>query len=208
MEWIGYAASAIVALSLLITNVWYFRWINMAGALLFCIYGLLIGSMPVALMNGLITGINVYFIIQMFHKVDYFHYITVTYRDSKFLQYFIRFYTRDISYHFPRLFLDKLDPEQKFTLVIRNAVTVGVFSYHIDGQCGVIDLDYVIPAYRDLKNMRYLLGEALATRFEQENITSLRVQTNNKRYAKHLKVAGFKNDKEKANTYVLKLPLV
>ena len=55
LEWIGYIASGIVALSLLITNVWHFRWVNLVGASLFSLYGALIGSIPVALLNGLIT---------------------------------------------------------------------------------------------------------------------------------------------------------
>lgn len=208
MEWIGYAASAIIAFSLLITNVWWFRRVNLVGACMFCAYGFLIGSTPVALMNGLIALIDVFFIVQQMNRIDYFHYVTVTYRESKFLQYFLRYYTRDISYHFPRFFPEKLSDDQLYTFIVRNAVSVGVFSYHVEDGDGIIDLDYVIPAYRDLKNTRYLLQEALAPRLEKENIQRFVVHSTVKKYIKHIKALGFVEDPERPYTYILTLPLV
>lgn len=207
LEWIGYGASAIIAGSLLVTNVWWFRRINFVGAALFCLYGILIKATPVALMNGLIAVINVFFIIQMMNKVDYFHYITVTWKESKYLQYFLRYYVRDIGHHFPRFFPEKLSPDQKYTFVLRNAVSVGVFSYHIDGDTGVIDLDYVIPAYRDLKNTRYLIRDALAERFRAEKIGRLRVYSTEAKYVKHIRKLGFREIDGQPNAYELKLPM-
>lgn len=207
LEWIGYAASAVIACSLLITNVWHFRRINLVGASLFCVYGVLIGAKPVALMNGLIACIDIYFIVQMMNRVDYFHYVTVTYKESKYLQYFLRYYTRDIGYHFPRFFPDKLSPEQRYTFVVRNAVSVGVFSYHVDGDCGVIDLDYVTPAYRDLKNTRYLLREALGQEFAKQNLSRLRVYSTVPKYVKHIRVLGFSEVPDQPHVFELKLPL-
>jgi len=206
-ELIGYAASLVVALSLLISNLWWFRWINLAGAALFCGYGLIIGSIPVAVMNGLIALIDLYFILQMSGKVDYFHYLTVTYKESGYLQYFLRYYTRDISYHFPRFFPDKLPPDQKFTFVLRNAVSVGVFSYHAEGDCAVIDLDYTIPAYRDLKNTRYLIRDALARDFEKDGIKRLSIYSAVPRHVRYLKRLGFTPDPHHPNVYTLSLPM-
>jgi hypothetical protein len=206
-EWIGYVASAVIALSLLITNLWLFRWINLAGALLFCVYGLLIDAMPVAIMNGLIAGIDVYFILQMKKRVDYFHYLTVTYEQSAYLQYFLRYYTRDIGHHFPRFSPDKLAPNQKYTFILRNAVSVGVFSYHVEGDCGVVDLDYTIPAYRDLKNTRYLIRNAVGEQFEKDGVKRLSVYTSVAKHANYLRTMGFVEDEQRPNTYLLTLPM-
>jgi hypothetical protein len=207
LEWIGYIASAVIALSLLITNVWYFRWINMIGAFLFSMYGLLIGSMPVALLNGLITGIDLYFIIQMTNKVDYFHYLTVTYQDSPFLRYFLRYYSRDISFHFPRFNLDNLSPDQKYTFILRNAVSVGLFSYHVAGDCAEIDLDYTVPAYRDLKNTRYLIRDALAKDFTAQGIKRLCIFSTVPKHVDYIKKLGFAEDPGQPNMYRLNLPM-
>lgn len=206
-EWLGYIASVIIALSLLITNLWYFRWVNLIGAAAFSAYGLVIGSPPVAVLNGMIAAIDLYFIAQMMRRVDYFHYLTVNYKDSPFLQYFFRYYTRDISHHFPRFFPEKLSPDQKYTLVIRNAVTVGVFSYHAEGDCGVIDLDYTIPAYRDLKNTRYLIREALEEDFRRQGITRLRIFTTVPKHIRYIEKLGFVEDPAQPNNYQLTLPM-
>jgi hypothetical protein len=206
-EWLGYAASGIIALSLLVSNLWYFRWINLVGAAAFSVYGLVIGSTPVAILNGIIAAIDVYFILQMIRRVDYFHYLTVTYKDSPYLQYFLRYYTRDIGHHFPRFAPEKLSPDQKYTFVLRNAVSVGVFSYHVEGDCAVIDLDYTIPAYRDLKNTRYLIREALAEEFQRAGIKCLRSYSTIKKHVNYIKEIGFTEDPEQPNLYHLTLPI-
>ena len=46
-EVIGYAASLIILVSLLMTNVYRLRLINLAGSLCFSLYGWLIGAWPV-----------------------------------------------------------------------------------------------------------------------------------------------------------------
>lgn len=207
LEWIGYIASGVLALSFIITNVWYFRWVNLIGASLFAVYGLLIKSMPVFYLNGLIAGIDVFFIFQMMNKVDYFHYLTSTYRDNEFLRYFLRYYSRDISYHFPRFDLDECPPDQKFTFVVRNAVSVGLFAYHIEGDCAVIDLDYTIPAYRDLKNTRYLIRDALADEFGQHSIKRLCTYTTVPQHIRYIKRLGFTEDKDRSHAFHLELPM-
>jgi hypothetical protein len=207
LEWIGYIASAVIALSLLITNIWYFRWVNMAGAFLFSVYGFLIGSTPVALLNGLIAAIDLYFILQMTNRVDYFHYLTVTYADSPFLRYFLRYYTRDISYHFPRFNIDELSPDQKYTFILRNAVSVGLFSYHVEGDCAVIDIDYTTPAYRDLKNTRYLIRDALAGEFSTHGIKRLCTYSTVPQHVAYIKKMGFAEDANQPHMYCLNLPL-
>ncbi len=206
-EWIGYGASAVIAVSLLITNIWYFRWINMAGAFLFCLYGFLISSIPVAFMNGLIGFIDLYFIVQMLKRIDYFHYLHVRYREDSYLQYFLKYYVRDIGYYFPRFAPEKCPPDQKYTIILRNAVPVGVFSYHAEGHDGIIDLDYIIPEYRDLKNTRLLIRDGLSDAFEKQNIRRLTVVSSIPGYVAYITSIGFEKDPDRDQTYHLPLPL-
>jgi len=60
IEWIGYAASISVAISLTMTNIVRLRIINSIGCLLFVIYGVYLNAYPVALANGVIVLINIY----------------------------------------------------------------------------------------------------------------------------------------------------
>ena len=63
-EYLGYLASVLIAVSITIKGGFYFRILNMAGSICFCIYGFYIGSLPVALINIYGTGINVFYIIK------------------------------------------------------------------------------------------------------------------------------------------------
>ncbi|MBU3812165.1 MAG: YgjV family protein [Candidatus Niameybacter stercoravium] len=65
VEWIGYAASAVIAISLLMTDVGKLRIINSIGCLLFVIYGLLVHAYPVAVANLIIVFINLYHLYKL-----------------------------------------------------------------------------------------------------------------------------------------------
>jgi hypothetical protein len=64
IEIIGYAASILIAISITIKGGFYFRILNMAGSICFLIYGLFIGSWPVAIINIYGTGINLFHLIR------------------------------------------------------------------------------------------------------------------------------------------------
>ena len=61
---IGYIASIVVAISITIKGGLYFRILNMAGSICFLVYGFLINSLPVMLINIYGTGINIFYIIR------------------------------------------------------------------------------------------------------------------------------------------------
>lgn len=60
IEWVGYAASIFIVISLTMTDVRKLRVINTVGCLLFVVYGFIVNAFPVALSNGLIVLINIY----------------------------------------------------------------------------------------------------------------------------------------------------
>ena len=62
---IGYIASALVAVSLMMSSILKLRVINLVGASLFTVYGLLIGAYPVAVMNLFIVLIDLYYLRDM-----------------------------------------------------------------------------------------------------------------------------------------------
>lgn len=59
-ELLGYAASFLVVMSLLMGDIKRLRYINLAGCILFVAYGLMIAAYPVAVMNTAAAVINVY----------------------------------------------------------------------------------------------------------------------------------------------------
>jgi len=59
-EWIGYLASILIAVSITISGGFYFRILNLIGSACFVVYGVIIRSWPVAIINAYCFGINIF----------------------------------------------------------------------------------------------------------------------------------------------------
>ena len=68
VEIIGYAASILIAVSITIKGGLYFRILNLAGSICFFIYGIIIGSHPVAIINLYGAGINIFHLIRIYKE--------------------------------------------------------------------------------------------------------------------------------------------
>jgi hypothetical protein len=68
VEYLGYFASLLIAISITIKGGIYFRILNLAGSITFIFYGLFIGSLPVAIINIYGTGINIFHLIKLRKK--------------------------------------------------------------------------------------------------------------------------------------------
>ncbi|WP_049775063.1 MULTISPECIES: YgjV family protein [Deinococcus] len=64
-EWLGYAASVFVGISLLMGDMRRLRVINLIGCVLFTVYGLIIGAYPVAAMNLFGAAVNIYHLTRL-----------------------------------------------------------------------------------------------------------------------------------------------
>lgn len=62
---LGYAASIMIAISLTMKNIVKLRVLNLIGCILFTAYGLMINAWPVAVTNGFIACVNVYFLVKI-----------------------------------------------------------------------------------------------------------------------------------------------
>lgn len=62
MELVGYLASALVVASLAMTSVVRLRAISLVGSVVFVVYGVLIGSVPIIITNAAIAALNVWFL--------------------------------------------------------------------------------------------------------------------------------------------------
>lgn len=158
IECVGYAASLMVAISLTMSNVWRLRWINLVGALLFAVYGMLVGAKPVAIVNAFIAVVNVYFLVQLATQRDLFGYADVSGPNVRMVEKFLEFYRDDVARFFPKFDASRL-AEQRIYFILRNVMPVGLFVFETraDGEIEIL-LDYVIPDYRDLRNAHYLFS--------------------------------------------------
>lgn len=96
VELLGYLASVLVAVSLMMRLVTRLRIVNLMGALCFSVYGFLIGSMPVAGMNAFIAAINVYHLTRLLRAESTFAVIEVR-PDAASLRAFLDFHAADLT---------------------------------------------------------------------------------------------------------------
>ncbi|ASF17248.1 MULTISPECIES: YgjV family protein [Shewanella] len=67
-EWVGYLASVVVAISLMMSNIKKLRWLNLLGAVLFVAYGMAIQAYPVAAVNFFIVLIDAYYLVVIYRE--------------------------------------------------------------------------------------------------------------------------------------------
>ncbi|QFU24619.1 YgjV family protein [Shewanella eurypsychrophilus] len=68
VEWLGYIASAFIAVSFMMKDIMRLRLLNFTGCSLFVIYGNYISAWPVAGMNAFVACINLYHIIKIYRE--------------------------------------------------------------------------------------------------------------------------------------------
>lgn len=194
LELVGYAASVIVAVSLMMSSVLRLRIINLVGSAMFAAYGLLIGAIPVAILNGAIVLVNVYYIVQMLQAKEFFRLLKLK-PDSDYLRYFLNFYAKDILRVLPDF--EYRQTEKQVTLfILRDCVPVGVFiaDEKTEGVLHVV-LDFVIPRYRDLKIGKFLFVEQ-AEFFRERGIREVVIAPRSKGFDKYLMQVGFERTEE------------
>ncbi len=191
LELIGYSGSILIAISLMMKSLLRLRVINLLGAAVFVLYGVLIGAYPVALLNGLIVLIDLYYLIQMWQQKDYFTLLEVS-PQGAYLRAFIAFYKTDIAAIFPDYAHDP-QPGQAALFVLRNMVPAGLLILEPNGAQARVLLDYVIPGYRDFRIGKFLFEEH-ADYFTRRGITRLIASAGVGHHARYLERMGFRRE--------------
>lgn len=161
LEIIGYIASAVTAFSLVMKNIRQLRWWNFAGASLFSVYGALIGAWPVFAMNAFVAVADIYYLMRMNRRKEYFDMLEVDLHNSDFAQRFLDYYKKDIAKYFPAF---KPDPDKHylscFCLRDVRPVSLIVFSRLSEKEL-MVELDYAILEYRDMKTGQFIYNEGI-----------------------------------------------
>ncbi len=204
LEWIGYIASILVLISLSVSSMLKLRTINLFGSVVFSFYGFAIGSLPVGIMNLIITFSNIYYLRALYFQKDNFE-IIETESTQKYIQKFLNYFKKDIQKIFPDFKL-QYNENQMVLMIMRNMNFAGLFIAQKNGDNIEVELDYVTPQYRDFKTGPFI-------------IEHFRKDVNNKKYKtivatsqipqqiKYLKKMGFvpNNSAENGQQYLLRL---
>ncbi len=194
LQWIGYAASVIIALSMTMNSIVKFRWINLAGAITFSTYGFLIGALPVGFLNGFIVSVDIYYLFKIYSKKEIFETLEVR-ADNKYLLRFLEFHNNEIQKFFPGF---TYNPEMNTIsfFILRNTAVAGLFLAHReDNNILKVGLDYVVPEYRDFKNGRYIYLR-LRRKFIDDGFNTVMATGKSVKYSKYLKKLGFTENQD------------
>jgi len=194
LEYIGFAASIIIALSMTMNSILRFRWINLIGAITFSSYGFLIGALPVGILNGFIVVVDIYYLSTIYGAKHYFETLEIR-GDNKYLLRFLEYHRKEIERFFPG-FVYKPEMNTVSFFVLRNTAVAGLVLAHRreNGELR-IGLDYVIPEYRDLKNGKFVY-EDLQKSLVNHGITRFVAEAKSPNHKKYLKKLGFTPSQE------------
>jgi len=197
---VGYTASLLLAISLLVNNDLKFRWLNTLGCIAFIGYGILIHAFPIILTNSILLLINLFYLIKIYRTHEDFELIEFK-GEEKLVHKFLSFHQSDIQAYFPEYRQEETGNNINF-VVLRDLVIANMFVAELteDGTA-IVKINYTVPRYRDYKVGKFI--------FDRENkylvskgVRRLIYQSVfNKKHEKFIQVMGFK--KEKINDSLL-----
>jgi len=146
-EVIGYAGSALVLVSLLMTSIVKLRVINAVGCIIFSIYAFAIHSIPTAIMNVALFGIDVFFLVKMLSAKANFTYVRTT-ADDPLVKHFCQQFSADIIRYFDTADISAAD---HVLVIFDNETVAGVLAGISQGDCLKLIIEYTTQQYRDCK---------------------------------------------------------
>ncbi len=188
-EILGYVSSIIIVISMMMNSLIRLRIVNMTGAFLFSVYGFLIGAYPVGVLNGIIVFVNLYQLYKLYSRKEDFRIIQPQMHDE-FIQAFVDHYKKEIK-HFQPDFDFNLNKIDVVFIILRNMNVAGlVLGTNLPEQNLKINLDFVIPEYRDMKIGQFLFVENKEY-IKDKNISRIITTAKNDAHAEYLRKIGF-----------------
>jgi hypothetical protein len=195
IQLIGYAGSVLVAASLMMSSIVKLRIINLAGAMIFSTYGFLIGALPVGFLNGFISLVDIFYLVQIFSAKEFFRVLELQ-LNSEYLSYFLNFHEREIKKFIPS-FLYQPNENYHAMFVLRDAMPAGiVIAEYLEDDIIYIRLDFAVPGYRDFKMGKYVFAEI----FKKKNVKKIFSDPGNSKHEVYLKRMGFVKTKLNSET--------
>jgi hypothetical protein len=196
LQLLGYGASVLIATSLLMRSIVRLRILNLAGAATFSLYGFLIGATPVAVLNMMTATINIVQLIRLQRRREIFRVLEIR-PNAPYLQYFLDFQAADIRRFFPSFHYDvqKADGSGLALFVLRDLVPAGVVLGRLHDGILEVQLDYVIPQYRDMKVGRFLFRDE-ADFFRRLGVREIVSPADTEVHSKYLRRLGFERGPE------------
>ena len=147
IEAIGYAGSALVLISFLMSSVVKLRIVNTVGSLIFAVYALIIKSYPTAIMNTCLVLINLYYLWKLRHGDSSYRLLSMQPGET-YAKDFLESYGKDIANFFPERRPEEAAANRVY-MVFHGSDPAGIMIGQEEDGVMNVALDYSTPAYRD-----------------------------------------------------------
>lgn len=198
---LGYAASLIVFISLMMKSLAKLRVLNAAGSLLFVVFALATDSLPTAFLNLGIVVIDVFYFIRMTRVKDNFEIMTVQ-KDNEIVRRFYRINKKELDALFGEASFVK---SEKIALFFRNDDIAGLLAYSsvvlpqsdssVPESAAEILIDFVVPKYRDFAVGRHFFVKDVSF-WKEQGYSCLLSSVPDKRHIPYLERLGFERQND------------
>ena len=198
---LGYAASLIVFISLMMKSLAKLRVLNAAGSLLFVVFALATDSLPTAFLNMGIVVIDVFYFIRMTRVKDNFEIMTVQ-KDNEIVRRFYRTNKKELDALFGEASFVK---SEKIALFFRNDDIAGLLAYSsvvlpqsdssVPESAAEILIDFVVPKYRDFAVGRHFFVKDVSF-WKEQGYSCLLSSVPDKRHIPYLERLGFERQND------------
>jgi hypothetical protein len=145
---------------------------------------------PVGVLNSIIVCIDIYYLYTIYSKKEVFEILEIN-SGSEYLKRFLSFHDARIQKILPG-FSYHPDKNSVSFFILRNMSVAGLFLAHRDNDTVLtVNLDYVLPEYKDFKNGKYVYFK-VSEKFREAGFTSVVAEGNNQSYFNYLKKLGFR----------------
>lgn len=192
LEVIGYIGLIVCTASFIMTSVRKLRIINGIGAVISAFYSIMIGALPIALMNVIIAILDAYQLWRMRQVHEVFELVPAM-SDGAYFKWFVdRYKSELIAFDKTLSFGDA----QHVLYYVRDNEVAGILAYD-DKEEGIalIRIDFVIPKYRDFRIGNFFFGPDNPF-FKEASITQFVTKTSNPIHEAYLKRIGFSKTSE------------
>lgn len=205
IEAVGYVASGLIVLSITQRSILRLRLLGLAGSATFLVYSIAIEAYPIAVVNAIAAGIHLWYLRKLVARKDEVFRVLHVLPESRYLLDFLDFYKDDIQGKFQPEFEYEPDPDQLTAFILRDMVPAGLFiGRHVSDGSFEVELDFVIPQYRDFKVAGYVYS-ADSGLFDEECPPVVWTEASNTDHAAYLRRVGFTQCPDRDSRYEIHL---
>lgn len=187
---LGYTASFVIFISLMMKSIAKLRILNAIGCLLFVIFAVKTNSWPAVVMNIGIVIIDIYYFYKMMQLKDSFDILEVK-KDNEIIRYFFAKHQQELTALFGN---EAFNKAEKAALCFRNNDIAGLIAYTVidtnTGKTAHLLIDFVVPTARNLTVGKRFFVEDLSF-WKQQGVTTLMAEHPTKQHTPYLQQLGF-----------------